>query len=88
MDAAAEVDVAAAEADAAAEVVAAVAAVTDGDTNNSPGNLLLLRYFVTRQGFVFIAGKAGYTLLLQVLRKTQVAPRHGFVVGRDGKICQ
>jgi len=38
-------------ADAVAEVaaVAAVAAVADGDTNNSPGHLLLLRYFVTRQ---------------------------------------
>jgi hypothetical protein len=35
---------------AAAEVVAAVA-VADGATNNSPGHLLLLRYFVTRRGF-------------------------------------
>ena len=43
------VDAAAAVAvDAAAE--AAVAA-KDGDTNDSPGHLLLLRYFVTRQGF-------------------------------------
>lgn len=44
------VDAAAVEVDAAAEAAVAVAA-TDGDTNSSPGHLLLLRYFVTRQGF-------------------------------------
>jgi hypothetical protein len=51
-DAAAEVDVAA-EADVAVEVDAAAeaAVAADGDTNNSPGNLLLLRYFMTRQDF-------------------------------------
>lgn len=41
------VDAAAVAAVAAAEVVAAA----DGATNNSPGHLLLLRYFVTRRGF-------------------------------------
>lgn len=41
------VDAAAVAVDAAAEAAAA----TDVDTNNSPGHLLLLRYFVTRQGF-------------------------------------
>jgi hypothetical protein len=57
VDAAAAVaaDMAVAAVDAAAEVAAAVAAVVaaakDGDTNNSPGHLLLLRHFVTKQGF-------------------------------------
>jgi hypothetical protein len=60
VDAAAAVaaDMAVAAVDAAAEVAAAVAAVAavvaaakDGDTNNSPGHLLLLRHFVTKQGF-------------------------------------
>ena len=41
------VDAAAVAVDAAAAVVAAA----DDATNNSPGHLLLLRYFLTRQGF-------------------------------------
>jgi hypothetical protein len=54
VDAAAEADAVAVDAAAevaAAEVVAAAVAVTNGDINNSPGHLLLLRHFVTRQGF-------------------------------------
>ena len=37
--------------DAAAEAVVAAVVAAGGATNNSPGHLLLLRYFVTRQGF-------------------------------------